>query len=65
MNEYGMFTEQGNIAVASIVAYHAYRETSTPELIVKNMEDLAAYNQMFAEATDTVVREAVLTACGY
>ena len=58
---YGMFTEAGNNAIAGIVAYHKANQ-SPIGLVMQNLEDLAAYDSQYSEATDTVVREAVLSA---
>lgn len=58
---YGMFTSAGEAAVAGIVAYH--KQFKSPwNLVEKNLEDLAAYDEKYAEATDTVVRENVFNA---
>lgn len=60
---YGMFSVEGNEKVASIVMWHiANKAISSPNLVVQNLRDLAAYDEKFAEATDTVVREMVLDA---
>ena len=61
--DYGMFSVEGNEKVASIVMWHiANKDVSSPELVIQNLRDLAAYDEKFAEATDTAVREVVLDA---
>lgn len=61
--DYGMFSVEGNEKVASIVAWHiAGKDITSPKLVLQNLRDLAAYDPMFAEATDTAVREVVLGA---
>jgi hypothetical protein len=61
---YGMFSEEGNLAVHGIVLYH--KAIGSPWLVVyKNLCDLADANpNMFGEATDTEVREMVYIAVG-
>jgi len=58
---YGMFSPKGELAVSGIVAYHSALK-SPWSLVVRNLEDLAAYDPDYAEATDTVVRENVYVA---
>jgi hypothetical protein len=61
--DYGMFSVEGNAKVASIVAWHiAGKDITSPKLVLQNLEDLAKYDEKFAEATDTAVREIVLEA---
>jgi hypothetical protein len=61
--DYGMFTEEGNLKVESIVNWHSNnKDVSSPELVIENLRALADYDEMFAEATDTAVREIVLEA---
>ena len=61
--DYGMFTDEGNAKVDSIVFWHTInKDISSPKLVVENLEALAAYDEKFAEATDTAVREMVLEA---
>lgn len=61
--EYGMFSVEGDEKIAGIIAWHsANREISSPKLVMQNLRDLAAYDEKFAEATDTAVREVVLGA---
>jgi hypothetical protein len=61
---FGMFSVEGNNAVATIVAYHkAHKSPWT--LVYQNLRDLADSNQeKFGEAMDTVVREMVYDAVG-
>jgi hypothetical protein len=61
--DYGMFSDEGNAKVASIVAWHiAGKDITSPKLVIQNLEDLAKYDVRFAEAADTAVREMVLEA---
>jgi hypothetical protein len=63
MKTYGMFSDEGNAKVDSIVFWHTInKDISSPKLVVQNLEDLAKYDVRFAEATDTAVREMVLEA---
>ena len=65
MQEFGMFSERGNAAVAGIVAYHRQYRSDWPT-VLKNLQDLAAYDsEAYGEATDTVVREYVYDALGF
>jgi len=59
---FGMFSEQGNTAVAGIVAYHSqYR--SDWSTVLQNLCDLADYDpEIYGEATDTAVKESVYDA---
>lgn len=61
--KYGMFTPEGNLAIAGIVAYH--KANNSPwALIQQNLRDLANSDYAkFGEACDTDVREAVYNAC--
>ena len=62
---YGMFSEKGNNAIASIVAYHKYHKSSW-SVVLQNLRDLADSDyQNFGEAMDTVVRECVYTELGF
>ena len=62
--DFGMFTEEGNLKVWSIVNWHSNnKDVTSPELVVQNLRDLANYQYpKYAEATDTAVREMVLEA---
>lgn len=63
---YGMFTEQGNQAVAAIVEDRTARGYNTAEeLFYAILEDLDKLQDipLFSEATDTEVRESVYTVC--
>lgn len=62
MQDFGMFTERGNAAVAGIVAYHRqYR--SDWSTVLQNLQDLAKYDtEAYGEATDTAVKEYVYEA---
>jgi hypothetical protein len=65
MKTYGMFSDLGNTMVNCIVQ-KAKRDNLNPKQVFKMLGDLAdlSYDR-FGEATDTVVREAVFTACGF
>jgi hypothetical protein len=65
MQEFGMFTERGNTAVAGIVAYHKQYKSTWP-VVLQNLRDLADYDsELYGEAMDTVVREYVYDALGF
>jgi len=61
---FGMFSDEGNNAISTIVMYHkAHKSPWT--LVYENLCDLAKSNyDKFGEATDTVVREMVYDAVG-
>lgn len=60
---FGMFTDEGNNAIAFIVDYHRSNNNDWPT-IYKNLQDLAASDPAkYGEAMDTVVREMVYDAC--
>ena len=62
---YGMFSEEGNRAIASIVAYHKYHKSSWT-VVLQNLRDLADSDyKNFGEAMDTEVRECVYIALGF
>ena len=61
IHEYGMFTDAGNQAVESIVILKFQRQLSWPT--VQAMLAALALEEVYAEATDTAVREAVYEAC--
>ena len=60
--DYGMFSDEGNLAVHGIVLYH--KAVKSPwALVYQNLHDLAEANpDKFGEATDTAVRERVFDA---
>jgi hypothetical protein len=61
--DYGMYTNEGNLKVESIVNWHINnKELTSPKLVVDNLRALAEYDPKFSEATDTAVREIVLEA---
>mgnify|MGYP007019971734 CR=1 FL=1 len=61
---FGMFTDEGNNAVAFIVDYHRAWNNSWP-VVYQNLQDLAKSDPTkFGEATDTMVREMVYDALG-
>lgn len=65
MQNFGMFTDRGNAAVAFIVAYHRQHKSDW-ELVEQNLRDLAWYDpEAFGEATDTAVKEYVYEALGF
>lgn len=57
MSEYRMFTEAGNQAIDGLVTVAKAMDLQWPE--VYSALNVLAQNPKFAEATDTVVREAV------
>ena len=61
IHEYGMFTDAGNQAVESIVILKFQRQLSWGT--VQAMLAALALEEVYAEATDTAVREAVYEAC--
>ena len=62
---YGMFSAKGNLAIASIVAYHKYHKSSW-SVVLQNLRDLADCDyEKFGEAMDTEVREVVYTKLGF
>jgi predicted homoserine dehydrogenase-like protein len=62
---YGMFSEEGNLAVHGIVLYHKAIE-SPWSVVYQNLCDLAKSDPTkFGEATDTMVREMVYDACQF
>ena len=61
---YGMYTSEGNIAVAGIVEY-AVKRNLPWSVVYQNLADLANYDyERYGEALDTAVREAVYDAIG-
>ena len=61
IHEYGMFTDAGNQAVESIVILKFLRQLSWTT--VQAMLAALALEEVYAEAVDTAVREAVYEAC--
>jgi hypothetical protein len=62
MSNFGMFSAQGNVAVAGIVEYHR-QYGSNWSTVLQNLRDLADYNpELYGEATDTAVKEYVYEA---
>ena len=63
--DYGMFTEFGNDAVASIVRHARVLKLSWPQVYAE-LESLAKrFPKDFGEATDTAVRERVYDTLGF
>lgn len=62
-NDYGMFTEEGNIAVAAIVTVARAGRLTWPETY-KLLSRLSAIEK-YGEATDTEVREMVYDALAF
>ena len=62
---FGMFTDEGNNAVAFIVDYH--RANNNPWTVVyQSLKDLAKSEpERYGEAMDTAVREMVYDACQF
>jgi hypothetical protein len=64
VQDFGMFSDEGNQAVAGIVAYHKFHK-SPWALVQQNLRDLADSDyDKFGEAMDTMVREIVYDAIG-
>lgn len=65
MKTYGMFSDLGNMRVAMIVAAAKLNGWKMAQ-VNRELAQLAdsSYDR-FGEATDTVVREAVFSACGF
>lgn len=63
VKEYGMFSELGNAAVHGLVL--AARNTKAPWAQVCGWLEQLSNEEIFAEATDTMVREYVYSALGY
>lgn len=63
MNNYGMFTDAGNQAVADLIQVAKKLNMTWPE-VYRALCKLSE-NDNFREATDTVVRECVYDACGF
>ena len=58
-----MFTSEGNVAVSGIVEYAKMHNLSW-KVVYQNLVDLSNFDEKYAEAMDTVVREAVYAAIG-
>ena len=62
---FGMFTDEGNNAVAFIVYYNMANNNDWPT-VYQNLQDLAESDpERYGEANDTVVRELVYDACQF
>jgi hypothetical protein len=62
---FGMFTDEGNNAVAFIVDYNRANNNDWPT-VYQNLQDLAESDpERYGEANDTVVRELVYDACQF
>jgi len=62
---FGMFTDEGNNAVAFIVEYNMANDNDWPT-VYQNLQDLAKSDpERYGEANDTVVRELVYDACQF
>ena len=62
---FGMFSDEGNNAVAFIVDYNMANNNDWPT-VYQNLQDLAESDpERYGEANDTVVRELVYDACGF
>jgi len=61
---FGMFSDEGNNAVAFIVDYNRANNNDWPT-VYQNLQDLAKSDpERYGEATDTMVREMVYDALG-
>ena len=63
MKDYRMFSDAGNEAIDGLVTVAKAMDLKWPE--VYSALQVLAQNPKFAEATDTVVREAVYDAMGF
>ncbi len=64
VQSFGMYSEEGNQAIAGIIEYHSYHK-SPWALVLQNLRDLADSDyEKFGEAMDTAVREVVYEAIG-
>lgn len=63
MNDFAMFTDAGNAAVASLVTDAKRLGLNWPAVYFALQ--VLSRRPDFAEATDTAVREAVYDACGF
>lgn len=64
VQNFGMFSKEGDRAVEGIIEYHAHRK-SPWSLVQQNLRDLADSDyEKFGEAMDTAVREIVYEAIG-
>jgi hypothetical protein len=62
---FGMFTDEGNNAVAFIVDYNMANNNDWPT-VYQSLQDLAKSDpERYGEANDTVVRELVYDACQF
>jgi len=62
---FGMFSDEGNNAVAFIVDYNMANNNDWPT-VYQNLQDLAKSDpERYGEANDTVVRELVYDACQF
>jgi predicted homoserine dehydrogenase-like protein len=62
--DYGMYTSEGNVAVAGIV-YYAQEHNLSWKTVYQNLVDLAKFDaDKYGEALDTTVRECVYNAIG-
>jgi len=60
---YGMFTEEGNLAVADLVTFSKIH--NLPDTVVLAMMKALSSDPRFGEATDTEVRETVGLELGF
>jgi hypothetical protein len=60
---YGMFTEEGNLAIADLVTYSKIH--NLPDTVVLSMMKALSSDERFGEATDTEVRETVGVELGF
>jgi hypothetical protein len=63
MNDFAMFTPEGNNAVAQLVTEAKQLNLAWPAVYFALR--ILARNPNFGEATDTAVRECVYDACGF
>ncbi len=66
MTYYGMFSDEGNFAVAEIVEFAKANSDCSWSDVYAMLSNLAASDRAkFGEALDTVVREMVYDACNF
>jgi hypothetical protein len=63
IKEYGMFTDQGNLAIAALVNYARVAGLTWPETY--QCLDKLSNNKLYGEAMDTEVRECVYSALNF
>jgi len=65
INDFGMYTEFGNDAIASIVRHAKILNLTWPQVYNELVDLSQRYPKDFGEATDTAVREIVYDTLGF